>query len=681
MTPVRTLLPSYLLGALFLWVLVVGCGSGANLEVARKHMRRGNLDAAAAVLADGEGAEVAQLRREVELRRTQREELRRELDGLRARREAMTGDELLAGLDALLSRAGDKVEREWVELELSAAVDWAAERRSGVHAKADLSMERRADVEDAATGAPPAPRVAADPLLQLVLEDVDNALREKSWRRAIAIAEMALEDAPESAPRALALRDQALDRAGEEARSLLADVRRVRESEGAQAARAKLAEALWRFPDRGLSRDLHALSRSLTAETRAPVRALPAPGEAEREPEPVAVAKASDAPELPSAPADTEPAAEPAPKEGTDASEPALDAELVEEIELLAKGLVHADGLALEATFETLAGLADEHEAARAALETALAERLERLERQLRSGATLGQLERVAGQRQELDATRKDALGLIFDTKKYFYPYRPPAVDSKKASTYYAVQREVDELVGHVREVWDRPRDVQLPRRFREALVDRAWWSEHAPPEALEASELPEWLDGIEPGAESVSLHDFAWDSGEREELARSRRVRVFNRARWERLVSELDPEERPASSEQDQVRVTNDYRAMFGRRALAWNPALQEAARGHSEYMANTGDFGHFEEDAARRTPRNRMVLAGYKWGVSENCHWGAGDPKSAHESWCGSSGHHRNLLRTGHSEMASSLASSYWTQNFGQGTEFQSDMDRWQD
>ena len=117
-------------------------------------------------------------------------------------------------------------------------------------------------------------------------------------------------------------------------------------------------------------------------------------------------------------------------------------------------------------------------------------------------------------------------------------------------------------------------------------------------------------------------------------------------------------------------MRITNRYRALLGRQSVAWDPLIQAAAAVHSDYMSRTGNFGHFEEDVpGRRTPFDRMREQGYDRGVSENCHAGSGSPEGAHQGWTHSSGHHRNLLMTGHTEMATAVAGPYWTQNFGMG------------
>jgi len=120
-------------------------------------------------------------------------------------------------------------------------------------------------------------------------------------------------------------------------------------------------------------------------------------------------------------------------------------------------------------------------------------------------------------------------------------------------------------------------------------------------------------------------------------------------------------------------VRVTNRYRALLGRRALAWNPKIQAAAQGHADYMSLTGNFGHFEPDPARHGPAERLKLAGYPGGGSENCHMGDSGAEGAHLGWTHSSGHHRNLLIESHREMASGIAGPYWCQNFGAGREFE--------
>ena len=74
-------------------------------------------------------------------------------------------------------------------------------------------------------------------------------------------------------------------------------------------------------------------------------------------------------------------------------------------------------------------------------------------------------------------------------------------------------------------------------------------------------------------------------------------------------------------------------------------------------------------DDDPERRTPMDRMRKEGYTKGAGENCMRGGGGPEAAHNGWCHSSGHHRNLLYEGHTEMGTALSGSYWVQNFGGG------------
>lgn len=296
----------------------------------------------------------------------------------------------------------------------------------------------------------------------------------------------------------------------------------------------------------------------------------------------------------------------------------------------------------------------------------------------LKKNSTLDQLASLAELRRELDDARKAALDAIFDEETYFYPYNPP-VPPKTAGDYARASRNVDELVGLVDEVWAKKKSVHVPKEFRAALEEYAWCVHASSEHELEVEALPEYVLGLALDCETLELDSFAWNTGEAAELAYSRSVEARNEALWETLERKPDGVEAaalPDAAEREQVRVTNAYRRMLGRRSVAWNPRIQAAAQGHSDYMANSGDFGHFEKDPARHGPGERMKLAGYTAGVSENCSMGGGDPKSAHDGWCHSSGHHRNLLMPEHREMASGVAGYYWTQNFGVGTAFVAEL-----
>ncbi|MCB9913842.1 MAG: CAP domain-containing protein [Planctomycetes bacterium] len=359
-----------------------------------------------------------------------------------------------------------------------------------------------------------------------------------------------------------------------------------------------------------------------------------------------------------------------------------LDAAQAEALVLLTKRFGKAHAAAdRDAVWGELEDLGPASLSARSEL---LAARFDKAVAELKKGTTLAALKRVAQDRAELDHRREVALQLIFDEEKYFYPYRPPECPPEKARLYWPVQQRVDELVAAVREVWDAAKPVKLTGSFRESLADLEWAEREAGALGLaleHPAELPAWIGAVPTELDAVSLHEFAVDEAERERLAYDRAVRAWNARTWADAKS-LGDDERPDNVEQRQVQITNDYRLMFGRRALAWNPKIQVAAGMHSDYMADTGDFGHFEQgDPKRRSPFDRMRLAGYENGVSENCHMGSGSPEGAHDGWCHSSGHHRNLLMPGHREMASAMTGSYWTQNFGTGRGFEAELDSWQD
>ena len=357
------------------------------------------------------------------------------------------------------------------------------------------------------------------------------------------------------------------------------------------------------------------------------------------------------------------------------------DAELAAAVADLERKLVKSDAEEREALLTALEELGP---TSAPAVEKALTTRWKRALKTISKGSVLSSLERLAAAREELDTRRVTALELIFDEEEYFYPYRPPECPPQKARLYWPVQQRVDELVSATREVWLGSRATRLSGGFRAALDELAWTLEMSATHDFDVElpdEIPDWIWALPTDVEEVSLRHFAWTKKEREELRHDRAVHAYNRTRWDDAGAFVEAES-PGNEEQRQVQITNEYRMLFGRRALSWNPRIQAAARGHSDYMAATGHFGHFEEgDPERRTPFDRMRLVEYNHGVSENCHMGSGSPEGAHNGWVHSSGHHRNILMPGHREMASGLTSGYWTQNFGVGADFETDLEPWQD
>ena len=360
-----------------------------------------------------------------------------------------------------------------------------------------------------------------------------------------------------------------------------------------------------------------------------------------------------------------------------------LEQRLGDELKDLRRALAKARGpQSLEEAYLAMRALAEREPLAKTALAGELGDLWEEAMRQATRSKSLRQIERLAEKRRELDAARGAALDLIFDQKRYFYPYTQPAVSSEQARLYPPVQREVDELVASVRDIWECGASAALGKDFSAALTRIEWLQSLPEARTLELAlpeDAPEWLPGVDPTLDELDLTSFAWDQSERERLRADREIVAFNEHLWGRMEGIKD-DTFPASGEREQVAITNTYRRMMGRRAVAWNRRLQESAQWHSDYMSTTGNFGHFEEDQPeRRTPADRMKLAGYKRGASENCHMGSGSPRGAHDGWLRSSGHHRNILGRGHREMASAVSGRYWTQNFGTDNSFEAELRAW--
>ncbi len=303
----------------------------------------------------------------------------------------------------------------------------------------------------------------------------------------------------------------------------------------------------------------------------------------------------------------------------------------------------------------------------------AIGARLARHQRTLGRGSIVGKLDRLVVDRRELDATRERFFAIVEDEKRYFTPYRQPEVTSEKEAEYRRTQKEVERLVSELVEQWSSGRPVKLSRKMRAAIEDVQWGirtlaevdGEAAPPDWIRP-----WVDGVDPDLASLGLPDLGLDASERSRLREWRAIRRLNQERGAAALKDRKAEERsrPDRAALEQLRVTNDYRVMLGRQPLLWNPRLQSAARGHSDYMARNGVLSHFEDkDPERRTPSQRARLAGYRHFQAENCSFGLPSPQEAHRAWTTSPGHHRNIVFATHTEMASSLSGAYWTQKFG--------------
>lgn len=273
----------------------------------------------------------------------------------------------------------------------------------------------------------------------------------------------------------------------------------------------------------------------------------------------------------------------------------------------------------------------------------------------------------LATQRRKLDDARAHSKALIFDETRYFYPYKPPAVSAERASEYWKVQGEVDDRVAALRAIWDGgPAGKRVPKKLLDELAAFDWIQSTMTgfgERALDTEDRVAWARSL-PLDEPLDLRTFAWDQADRASLDTSRRILALaqKHAAW------------MTRAERDVFELTNAYRVMFGHRPLAVNQKLVQAARGHAKEMASLGYFSHFSPIPEHRTPFDRMRLAGYAMGSSENI---ANHPTSgsAFDAWLHSSGHHRNILAAGHRELACGNDASLWVQNFGGGEEYLDD------
>ncbi|MFY9345684.1 MAG: CAP domain-containing protein, partial [Planctomycetota bacterium] len=307
---------------------------------------------------------------------------------------------------------------------------------------------------------------------------------------------------------------------------------------------------------------------------------------------------------------------------------------------------------------ETLAAGPDAVLVLAAALQRDLTRQLQKLD----TGALRKQVDKLAAQRQLLDVARQHAKDLIYDEKKYFYPYKPPAVSSDRYAEYVRVQAEVDRRVAAVRTLWNDDRiKVRVPASLR-ADLDRLDWLAKglAGLGELDHAQLAplEWARAL-PASETVTVRDYCAAAAERAEFDEWRHVEAYNKVVGQGV----------SSAQRELLKVTNDYRAMFRHRPLAIVVTVCTAAQGHAEEMAKLGYFAHMSPTPGRETPYDRMKLAGYTFGVSENIALVDG-AQGAHNAWCQSSGHHRNLLAASHREMGIGADGRYWVENFGSGT-----------
>jgi uncharacterized protein YkwD len=120
-------------------------------------------------------------------------------------------------------------------------------------------------------------------------------------------------------------------------------------------------------------------------------------------------------------------------------------------------------------------------------------------------------------------------------------------------------------------------------------------------------------------------------------------------------------------------VALTNVERTDRGRARLRANPRLMRAAQLHAEQMARAGRLAHDLPNAAYPGTEDRLAAAGYRWQMfGENVAQGQSKAAEALRNWMDSSGHRKNILNPGYTELGTGYAVDragrpYYVQVFG--------------
>ncbi len=323
-------------------------------------------------------------------------------------------------------------------------------------------------------------------------------------------------------------------------------------------------------------------------------------------------------------------------------------------VERSTKALQSPDAATRRAAFDEMLKLGD---AAKAPLHRSLLLRRASLMEELQKKSPIyAKLVELATERARLDDLRAAVLKIIDDPVKYPYPYRPPEATPEQFAAYAAAQKEIDGMIPEVKKAWESKTVVHIPPQFRQKIAEldevAKWLAELA---VAPVDPGPQWLTSL-PATEEVTLKTIATSIDDRTRIDQSAKIMADN-------VSDPGGS---SKGEQDEAKITNDYRVMLGRWALRVYAPLVRAARGHTEDMSRLGFFAHESPVEGKKTPWERMKREGMDpVGASENIAQ-AGGPSGAHSGWCHSSGHHRNLLSPEWRIFGVGNTGGLWCQNF---------------
>lgn len=97
------------------------------------------------------------------------------------------------------------------------------------------------------------------------------------------------------------------------------------------------------------------------------------------------------------------------------------------------------------------------------------------------------------------------------------------------------------------------------------------------------------------------------------------------------------------SGTDKQAVTALNEYRMALGVLPYEHDPQLTDAIKGHiNDIAAGRTEYGHVSTVKGKRTPGDRVRLAGWKGGAAENL--AAMGPLSAVEAWFWDGGHGRN-------------------------------------
>lgn len=264
-------------------------------------------------------------------------------------------------------------------------------------------------------------------------------------------------------------------------------------------------------------------------------------------------------------------------------------------------------------------------------------------------------VQQLRGEREELDRRRTAALTVIYDAAIYLPEDHP---DWPRGDVING-QRQVDERVAAVRELWDATptRVLRVPGAAQGLLervrhLDARWAPELRADRPVDPVALGDLLRNDAP---ELTIRNFALDDADRRRLV------------WDQQVQQYNADFRHADlndRDREHIAFVNDHRALMGRARCFIDIRLCRATRAHSQACDRAGRIWH---DGPNGTPQSRAQAQGFTDGVSENVALGYGNPRDIWtRGWYRASDHHRVALAEHANCMGYGYVGSVGTQNF---------------